>query len=309
MKVSRIYAEYNPVYAYIKFNSGTQLKIWCMAKNNFGYSEKPYPRIMRSMKLGIVQLLNILKKYCDATELKSVTKLRKFLDRVHEEGIRTAGKVKNWRDYDLWKEIENSPFLKGGNPQAKALAWYRKDVMNNEVYFSKANLLQQGFLYTFNYDTPKYESVLDYFDTQPLVISFGPIDTSLGKRDIGINLHLLPPRIRRIVMYKIFEMYRNMYKEQLFSKDPKTVMVTWKAIATPLLKYGIAFAIRMYIPELRKNAIRFRYEDWAKAIYLPSKRLAKTTQEELERLWAKFVKEQQTKKTSAKNLNENWKNS
>lgn len=307
MKVTRIYDDYSPVYTYIKFNSGDTIMVWSYGANNFGWANKPYPRIRKSMKLGIMQLFNALKQFMDKTELKSKSKLEEFLRKLQKAGERAHGRVLNWREYDLWKEIENSPFLKGGNPNAKALEWYKKYVARNPEYFTKAALLQQGFLYTFNYDTPKYESVLDYFDTQPLVISFGPIDTSLGKRDIGINLHLLPPRIRRVVMYKIFEMYRNTYKDQLFAKDPKTVQVSWKAIATPLLKYGVAFAVRMYISDLRKNTIRFKYEDWAKAIYLPTKRLAKTTQEELEKLWAQFVRKQQLEKKPAGNLNENWK--
>lgn len=307
MKVTKIYDNYNPAYTYIKFNSGETVRVWCYSAKDFGWATKPYPKVHKSMKLGMNQLIANLKQFMDASELKSISKLKEFIQKLQKAGIRTRGRVLNWREYDLWKEIENSPFLKGGNPNAKALEWYKKYVARNPDYFIKAALLQQGFLYTFNYDTPKYESVLDYFDTQPLVISFGPIDTSLGKRDIGINLHLLPPRIRRVVMYKIFEMYRNMYKDQLFVKDPKTVQVTWKAIATPLLKYGIAFCIRMYIPSLRKNTIRFKYEDWASAIYLPTKRLAKTTQEELEKLWAQFVRKQQLEKKPAGNLNENWK--
>lgn len=309
MKVSQIYDTYYPPYMYIKLNSGLELRVWCRGKNKFNWIERSKYDIGKKIQdTGIVKFLNWLKPKCDANEKKILqTKLKPILKKLEDAGVRLYKKVRSWRDYDLWKEIENHAWAKSGNPAAKALEWYRKKIKIDKDYHFKAKLLRQGFLYTFNYDTPKYESVLDYFDTQPLVIAFGSAQTSLGLRDIGINLHLLPPRIRRIVMYKVFEMYRNHYKDQLFKNRNKQVPVgvTWKDIARPLEKYGIAFAIRMYIPELRTNAIEFMYDDWASAVYLPSKRLSKITQEELEKLWQKFVRDQH-KKGEGKGLKESW---
>lgn len=306
MKVSQIFQKTYSPYLYIKFESGKELRVWADNKNKFGWVERQNYDYTRAGKLGIVQMLNIVKSYSSKTEQKLLPQLKTIFQELEKSAVRLRQKVLNWKTYDLWKEIENHSFKKTGNPSTKALDWYHKTVMVDSDLFLKGALLKQGFLYTFNYDTPKYESVLDFFDTQPLMISFGPIETSLGKRDIGINLHLLPPNIRRIVMYKIFEMYRNLYKDQLFAKNQTTVNVTWKAIAKPLEKYGIGFAIRMYISDLRKNVIQFRYEQWASAIYLPSKRLAKVTQIELERLWAEYVKKQKLDKGPGKNLNESW---
>ena len=204
---------------------------------------------------------------------------------------RFANKLKySWKEYDLWKEINNNPWNRDGNSAVSARKWLNNEVRKDESYHYRAKLMTQGKLYIFDYDTPKYEDILDYFDTQPLVISIGSINTSNGLRDLGINLHLLPPRIRRIVMFRIFEMYRNTYKASMFEKNQKSVPVSWKAIVRPLYKYGIAFAIRMYIPELRTNVIEFRYEDWKNAIYIESKGLSKITFEGLEAEWQKFVK-------------------
>ena len=311
MQVSQIYDKYYPPYMYIKLNSGIEYRVWCHTSRDWGIqTRKSFTGVNISMKYTQKKVRDIIKANCNKEEAKLVnTKLAAILKKMESTAARGRSKMLNWRTYDLWKEIEKHPFLKKGNPSAAALEWYRKTIMKDSSLFLKGQLLRQGFLYTFNYDTPKYESVLDFFDTQPLVISFGPTETSLGRRDIGINLHLYPPRIRRIIMYKIFEIYRNLYKDQLFSKNPKEIPVKWIDLKKPLEKYGVAFGVRMYIPSLRTNTIQFLYEHWASAIYLPSKRIAKKTQAELEALWAEFVKNQRKTNGPGKGLNESWRNS
>lgn len=311
MRVSQIYDKYYPPYMYVKLDSGMEFRIWARTSRDWSIVERSkFDGVSRSMKYAQKKVRDIIKNYCSQSEKKVVeTSLKKYFDRLQKSAERGRAKMLNWRTYDLYKEIENHEWVKKGNPAAKALEWYRKEIASDTSLHNKGQLLRQGFLYTFNYDTPKYESVLDYFDTQPLVISFGPVETSLGKRDIGINLHLYPPRIRRIIMYKVFEIYRNLYKDQLFAKNPKEIPVKWIDLKKPLEKYGIAFGIRMYISELRTNTIQFLYEHWASAIYLPSKRIAKKTQAELEALWAEFVKNQKKTNGPGKGLNESWRNS
>lgn len=311
MRVSQIYDKYYPPYMYVKLDNGMEFRVWTRSTRDWSIIERyKFDGVLRSMKYTQKKVRDIIKNYCSQSEKKVVeTSLKKYFDRLQKSAERGRSKMLNWRTYDLYKEIENHEWVKKGNPSAKALEWYRKDIMTDTSLHNKGQLLRQGFLYTFNYDTPKYESVLDYFDTQPLVISFGPVETSLGKRDIGINLHLYPPRIRRIIMYKVFEIYRNLYKDQLFAKNPKEIPVKWIDLKKPLEKYGIAFGIRMYISELRTNTIQFLYEHWASAIYLPSKRIAKKTQAELEALWAEFVKNQKKTNGPGKGLNESWRNS
>lgn len=311
MRVSQIYDKYYPPYMYVKLDNGMEFRVWTRTSRDWSIIERSkFDGVSRSMKYTQKKVRDIIKNYCSQSEKKVVeTSLKKYFDRLQKSAERGRAKMLNWRTYDLYKEIENHEWVKKGNPSAKALEWYRKDIMTDTSLHNKGQLLRQGFLYTFNYDTPKYESVLDYFDTQPLVISFGYVETSLGKRDIGINLHLYPPRIRRIIMYKVFDIYRNLYKGQLFAKNPKEIPVKWIDLKKPLEKYGIAFGIRMYISELRTNTIQFLYEHWASAIYLPSKRIAKKTQTELEALWAEFVKNQKKTNGPGKGLNESWRNS
>lgn len=306
MKISQIFDKSYPPFLYLQLSNGNEYRIWANSSTDYGIILKAEYKYATSMKLGVAMLVSRIKKECDKQELKLIPQLAVVFQKLGVKADNARKKVLNWKTYDLWKEIENHKFLKSSNPGARAVEWYKKEVKVNPTLFFKANLLRQGFLYIFNYDTPKYKDILDFFDTQPLVISLGSVKTSLGFRDIGLNMHLLPPRIRRIVMYKVFELYRNLYKEQLFKKKQDIIMVKWKDLALPLFKYGIAFCIRMYIPELRKNVIEFPHEQWASAIYIPSKALSKITQVELEKKWREFVKEQNRKADGAKGLSESW---
>lgn len=206
----------------------------------------------------------------------------------------------SWKTYDLWDLIHKHPWLKETNPYKKARDWYIK-ISRDEMHHLRGQFMVPGKLYIFNYDTPKYQDVLPWFDTQPLVLSLGPIKTKEGIRNLGLNMHLLPPTIRRIVLVKIFEMNKSIYKDQLFNEVQKQVPVKWQELIKPLEKYGIAFCIRMYIPELQRNIVEFKYEEWKDAIYIESKGLNKITFEELRIEWANFVH-----KSGNKALKTNW---
>lgn len=214
-------------------------------------------------------------------------------------------KFKNlFKSYDLYKEIKNHPWNKSfGLISAKR--WYN-DYKKDKNNWLQGQLMRQGHLYMFDYKEPKYKDTpqLPWFDENPLVLSLGPIKTSLGWRTININLHLLPPITRRIVLSRIFEFNKNRYKGLMGLKNQKVVMVKYKDIIEPLEKYGVAFAIRMYIPELQKNIIEFKIEDWKNAIFLESKKLNGITIKGLQKDWSEFVKER--KKNGSINLNSNW---
>lgn len=187
-------------------------------------------------------------------------------------------------------DIARSP-----NPEREAVKWYREEYSKNAERYLRGKFLSQGRLYLFDYKDPKYKKELAFFDTQPLVLSLGPVKTKLGTRVIGLNLHLLPPNVRRLVLYQIYYMFKARYSSNLYKNTQKDVPVSWKAIVKPLEKFGIGFCIRMYIPERQKNVVEFLQEDWAKAIWIPSAGYAKIGPRQLEAEWRKFVKENRRK--------------
>lgn len=303
MKISRIYQQSHPPYIYLKLDSGKEYRIWAIHSRSYGIIERSKFTHHIDQRKSLRSLILFIESQSNKKEkTKSViTQLTSRLRELGEIAARLRKGVIHWRDYDLWKEINNHRWKKSGQPARLAFQWHQLQAKKDKTFQYKHKLLKQGFLYTYRYLTPKYADVLDFFDTEPLVISFGEIDTSLGKRDIGVNLHLLPRNLRAIVMYKIFELNRNYFKEQIFKRPQKPIPITWKQIKKPLEKYGIGFAIRMYIPELRKETVEFPFENWRDAIYIESREYKKKTIEQIEILWKKFVRE-----SNLKGLNESW---
>lgn len=208
-------------------------------------------------------------------------------------GIKNFFKGKGYTDkYDLWEAMHSNEI--GGKKQITAqqyaaLQWFKTFVKKKEHHV-KAKFMQPSMLYIFNYDTPKYESILDYFDTQPLVLVMKIADTSLGKREIGINLHLLPLSIRKLVLYKMYNLNKIAYNAAKLKGNSTDFVIHWKTISTMLAPLGAGFAVRMYIPELRTNTIKFPLDEWERAIFIPSKGYAKISRAQLEKLWQQYVK-------------------
>lgn len=212
-----------------------------------------------------------------------------------------------FKNYDLFKEIKNSKW-NSTQGSMKAWLWYKK-YRNDKANWLKGQLMRQGHLYMFDYREPKYKDTihLPWFDENPLVISLGPVKTSLGWRTININLHILPPITRRIVISRIFDYNKNKYKSMLGNKKQADIIVknvNYKELIQPLQKYGIGFAIRMYIPELQKNVVEFKIEDWKNAIFLESKKLNGITVVGLQNAWSEYVENHN--KTAATKLNRSW---
>lgn len=193
-------------------------------------------------------------------------------------------------NYSLRTRIAKNPWL-GRGVASKATKWLFKEVFTNprEYRYDKQLLYQSG-LFSFEYKNPKYKgtSVLPWFDMYPLVVSLGPVTTNYGVRNIGFNLHLLPPRIRVVVLCGIFEMYKKLYRYQIFYKQEKPIQIKYQAIVKAFDKYGVRFAIRMYIPARMNKIVRFPLKTWYKAIFVPSRGYDSIRAEKLIKEWRAF---------------------
>lgn len=196
--------------------------------------------------------------------------------------------------YDFWKQINNNEIANSANPARSAVKWYNEYKTDTDVQLRRS-LMTQGHLYIFDYKNPKYKDVLEFFDTQPLVLCLGHTNsTEYVKNNIGINLHLLPPRVRRMVLFEVWRMFNSQMKLNLYAKSQKQIDVNWQLVKRPLQKYGVDFAIRSYIPPRQVNIIEFKQEDWSKAIWLPSAQYAKISASQLEKKWREHVKNAKT---------------
>lgn len=146
--------------------------------------------------------------------------------------------------------------------------WFKKYAKEHRY----RGLLIQGHLYCFTYDDPVTKDKLEYYDTTPLVLSFGVYYAETGNIvERGINLHFLPMDVRKALLLDIFNAFKDRYKGKMYSSKPRSINeLDWEFLKQYIVKYGIDFAVRSYISDRRRNTIIFGYEDWGKAICIPS---------------------------------------
>ena len=207
--------------------------------------------------------------------------------------------------FSLKTKIKANPWVKS-RPSSKASSWLFSVVFQNpSTYRYTRMLLNQGMLFMFEYKNPKYKgtSVLPWFDKYPLVLSLGPIVTKKGIRNIGFNLHLLPPKVRIIVLCAVFEIYKRLYRYQIFFKKDNPVNINYKIIVKILEKYGVKFAVRMYIPSRMRQIVKFPYNEWHKAVFIPSRGYDSIKANKLIHEWRLFCR----RNGFATNPNLDWK--
>lgn len=193
----------------------------------------------------------------------------------------------------LKARIKRSEFFKSNRPSVLANTWLLRTVLKNrKLYLYRKSLLQQGQFFTFEYLNPKYKDTpsLPWFDRYPLVLSLGAVTTKLGVRNIGFNLHLLPPKVRLVFICIIHDIYKNHYRRQEKAGVQNPVPLEYKKVVKQLKPYGGMFCVRMYIPARQKVIIRFPYADWEKAIFLPSRGYYGIKALKLQREWQKHIK-------------------
>ena len=245
-----------------------------------------YLNIRRSTTSGRTDYLS--EKY--KKSLKSALGLNKRgnqeLDFLEEYGV-SIGK------YSLKTWIRRNPWLKGGRPSTKAVKWLFQEVFKNpSKYRYRRNNMFVGGLFTFEYKNPKLKGTkqLPWFDKYPLVLSLGPIVTNNGIRNMGFNLHLLPPKVRIVVLVKVFEIYKRSYRYQIFFKRDRPVPIQYKTITKLLAPYGVLFALRMYIPARQRVIVHFPYREWHKAVFIPSRSYDGIKAAKLIQEWNKYVR-------------------
>lgn len=247
---------------------------------------------MQRKKKPPVNLEEFLK-----TDRKSLTKekFKRILD--ESTGVDNTKEIEDFRlnigKFSLKTKIKNSSWVKSGVPASKAISWLFKTCFKEpEKYRYNKLLMYQGNLFTFEYKNPKLKNTkqLPWFDKYPLVLSLGPTVTKEGVRNLGINLHLLPPKVRIVILCTIFEMYKRLYRYQVFYKKTGPVAIKYQHLIKPLLKYGADFAIRMYIPQRQRQIVIFPFMEWHNAVFVPSRGYDSIKAVKLIQLWRKHIR-------------------
>jgi len=199
-------------------------------------------------------------------------------------------KIKDRYRFNFLTEAEKA-FKSAPNKPTEALRWFKK-IKTTKEYMHGRKPLKAGRLYWFKYQNPIHEKTLPYWDMEPLVIMSSTFTVANGvRRQLGLNLHLLPPHIRVRVFADIWAAHQSTFKKGLNDKkNQPTFMFSWKTLKSKIGPYGGDFAIRMYAPERIKGAIEFATEDWPKAVHIPSRRYKNTNLVKLNEEFKKFLK-------------------
>ena len=195
--------------------------------------------------------------------------------------------------FSLRTKIRNNPWLKTGRPATQATKWFHREVLKSpDKYRYNRLLMAAGNLYTFEYLNPKYKGTaqLPWFDKYPLVLSLGPVVTKQGIRNLGFNLHIVPPKVRIVIICQVFELFKRLYRYQIFFNKPKSVNIKYTVILKALRKYGVDFCVRMYIPRRQRVIVHFPYQEWHKAIFLPSRGYDGIKAWKLIQAWTKHIR-------------------
>ena len=124
-----------------------------------------------------------------------------------------------------------------------------------------------GMIHVFRYDKPKHLERLEWWDRNPVVLALDPHDSGT---DVGINLNLLPVEFKEDLLDMIYDRMEGQIKSKSGRSRENNALtqgeitLIYKDIKKFLVQFGFDFAIRQYIPELKKNQKVVSYESWAK---------------------------------------------
>ena len=205
------------------------------------------------------------------------------LNQKAEEGLPVEAGAK----YSLIKEIKKAPYY-GKSPNDND--GRARDFITEHTSTSGAGKILPGQLILFDYFEPKTKEDLEYYDASPCTIFFNIINTPEGKRVLGFNIHYYPPRMRYQIMNTIFNIYKPVYSKYFTQNKGSAITgFDYKYIMDSLEKAGLAFGVRMYIPNLISNVRKVQPQLWHIAVYTEGW-FKKQTREAVMKHWAQWQK-------------------
>jgi len=120
---------------------------------------------------------------------------------------------------------------------------------------------QPGKIYSFAYKDPITKN-LPWFDMNPLVLGLD----SKNKNDLGVNLNLLPIRMKEDLLDDLYEAMKGQIagaKGSNAARD-RGIRVTYDGVKAYLDRYGFGFAIRQYIVGRKQFQATVTYASWPK---------------------------------------------
>ena len=206
---------------------------------------------------------------------------------ANKKNKKTTSTNKPPKDFSLIKAIREEKLYKS-NIKVRDTS-VRKWVDKNTEITNK-NSIMPGQLIMFNYFEPATKEELEYYDAMPCTIFFNEFKTKDGQpRVLGFNLHYYPPRMRYIVIDRIFSIFKPIY-EKSWSGPLKSGMnyIQYKMLLEQLQEQGLDFGVREYIPNLMHDIRPIPPNSWSKAVFTEG-RFKKRTREQILNYWKTWV--------------------
>lgn len=194
--------------------------------------------------------------------------------------------------WDLRTEIDKNPWKQDPHGGAKAKEWFNKEVIRHSEWFVKRSYMEPGKLYSFRYLEPLTKDNILWWDSMPLTLAFGHYISEEGNVvEMGLNLHHVPMGCRIDTLCAIVDAFKKMYQGELYREKQKSIPMKWQQVAGFVKKFGVEFAFRSYRPELMSGTICFPYEQWSKAVFLPSIKYEKLNANQILQIYLQYLKD------------------
>lgn len=159
----------------------------------------------------------------------------------------------------------------GGKVKARKRAedWFdaaSKSVKDNSVA-TLSKPFKIGMIHVFRYERPKHMKTLPWWDMNPVVLAMNPHESG---NDLGINLNLLPIQFKEDLLDLIYDSMEGQIKSRTGRSRENNALtqgeitLIYDDAKRFLRQFGFDYAIRQYIPQLKRNQKVVSYESWPK---------------------------------------------
>ena len=187
------------------------------------------------------------------------------------------------KDYDLRKDIKSQSLYKSNVGRRDARS---RKILEDGCEMVGVGKLTIGSIYLMQYFEPATEEKLEYYDAWPCTLIFGKFKNKMGEpRVLGFSLHYYPPKYRWIILNRIFEIFKPLYKD-VWNKPQKTDFsyMQYKMLMEQLKKYKLDFGVKAYIPKLIGDCLYVPPSMWKWAAFTEG-RFKKRTRQAIINYW------------------------
>ena len=201
------------------------------------------------------------------------------------------------------QDIKNLSKDAGSKTKARRSAekWFgeaSKSIRDNAVA-NHSKPFRTGMIHVFRYEKPKHMKTLEWWDRNPVVLA---LDSHDSGTDVGINLNLLPVQFKEDLLDMIYDRMAGQIKSKTGRSKENNALtqgeinLIYKDIKKFLVLFGFDFAIRQYVPQLKKNQKVVSYEHWAKIALCDFQDLYGIGINEVKRAYREHLKSRSKKK-------------